>query len=202
VDVPKDGTPTRQRILDAAETLVIEHGFAATSVDRVLAAASTSKGAFFHHFPSKAELGQALVERYVAADVGNLRAALDAVAGVVDPVERAIGFVRFFEEQGDEIMAAQSGCLYISVLTERDLAGSETGGPIRGAIEAWREGYAELLRDALGARASEVDVDGLADHLFATFEGAFLLCRSTGDTSHMRRQLAAYRVLVTALLRG
>jgi TetR/AcrR family transcriptional repressor of nem operon len=202
VDVPKDGTPTRQRILDAAETLVIEHGFAATSVDRVLAAASTSKGAFFHHFPSKAELGQALVERYVAADVGNLRAALDAVAGVVDPVERAIGFVRFFEEQGDEIMAAQSGCLYISVLTERDLAGSETGGPIRGAIEAWREGYAELLRDALGARASEVDVDGLADHLFATFEGAFLLCRSTGDVSHMRRQLAAYRVLVTALLRG
>jgi TetR/AcrR family transcriptional repressor of nem operon len=197
--VPRDGTATRERILDAAEYLVIENGYAATSVDQVLAAASTSKGAFFHHFASKLDLGRALVERYAAADIEQLEAALAETASVADPTERALAFVRVFEDTADELMSAQSSCLYVAVLTERQLAG--TGGePIQRSIDAWREGYAALLRDALGARAARVDVDALADHLFVTFEGAFLLCRSTGDPSHMRAQLATYRTLVAALL--
>ncbi len=196
--MPRDGTATRDRILDAAEHLVIENGFAATSVDQVLDAASTSKGAFFHHFASKLELGRALVRRYVAADLAHLEGALADTEGITDPVERALAFVRVFEDTADELMSAQSGCLYTSVLTERQLA--DTGEPIQGAVVAWREGYAELLRAALGRRSRHVDVDALADHLFVTFEGAFLLCRSTGDSGHMRRQLTTYRTLVEALL--
>lgn len=199
--MPKDGTRTRERILDAAEVLVIEHGFAATSVDRVLEAAGTSKGAFFHHFPTKSELGRALVTRYAAADVANLEAALAAVAVVADPVDRALEFLRYFEDRYADILAVESGCLYISVLAERDLADAETGGPIRDAVTAWREGYATLLLEALGDRAGAVDVDALSDHLFTTFEGAFLLCRSTDDPSHMRRQLATFRTLLESLLR-
>jgi TetR/AcrR family transcriptional repressor of nem operon len=40
----------------------------------------------------------------------------------------------------------------------------------------------------------------LADHVFATFEGAFILARSTNDPGHMRAQLAVLRQLLTALL--
>jgi TetR/AcrR family transcriptional repressor of nem operon len=196
--MPRDGTPTRDRILDAAEHLVIENGFTATSVDQVLDAASTSKGAFFHHFASKLELGRALVRRYVAADLAHLDGALAATEGITDPVERTLAFVQVFEDTADELMSAQSGCLYMSVLTERQLA--DTGEPILGAVVAWREAYAGLLRAALGRRGRRVDVDALADSLFVTFEGAFLLCRSTGDPGHMRRQLATHRTLVQALL--
>ena len=39
--MPKDGTATRTRILDAAEQLVIENGYAATSVDQVLQSVAT-----------------------------------------------------------------------------------------------------------------------------------------------------------------
>ena len=196
--MPRDGTATRDRILDAAEHLVIENGFTATSVDQVLDAASTSKGAFFHHFASKLELGRALVNRYVAADLAHLDGALTATEGITDPVERALAFVQVFEDTADELMSAQSGCLYMSVLTERQLA--DTGEPILGAVVAWREAYAGLLRAALGRRSRRVDVDALADNLFVTFEGAFLLCRSTGDPGHMRRQLTTHRTLVEALL--
>ena len=109
--MPRDGTATRQRILDAAEKLVIENGFAATSVDRVLESSATSKGAFFHHFPSKIDLGRAFVDRYAAADIAHLEQALDATAHVDDPVERALAFVRFFEDAADDLMAEQSSCL-------------------------------------------------------------------------------------------
>jgi TetR/AcrR family transcriptional repressor of nem operon len=198
--MPKDGTITRKRILDAAEHLVIENGYAATSVDQVIAASGSSKGAFFHHFDSKRDLARALVGRYVDADLAQLSRGLEATDRITDPKKRALAFVRVFEDAGDELMAEQSGCLYTSVLTERDLTQDGTADQIRGAVLAWRAAYADLLRAALGHRARSVDVDALADHLFVTFEGAFLLCRSLDDPSHMRTQLRTYRLLLEAVL--
>jgi TetR/AcrR family transcriptional regulator, transcriptional repressor for nem operon len=196
--VPKDGTPTRERILDTAERLVIENGFAATSVDQVIAESGTSKGSFFHHFASKLDLARSLVARYAAADVAQLGEALATVRERTgDPAKQAIEFVRFFEERADEIMSAQSSCLYVSILTERQLAASGTSEQIVGAIEAWRTALAEILRAAL---PKGVDPDALADHVFVTFEGAFLLCRSTGDSGHMRAQLRVLRELFESLL--
>lgn len=198
--MPRDGTATRERILAAAEHLVIENGYAATSVDQVIEASGSSKGAFFHHFDSKRDLARALVGRYVEADLAHLDGALEATAAIDDPAERALAFVRVFEDAGDELMTEQSGCLYTSVLTERQLTHDGTADEIRAAIVSWREAYAELLRAALGRRTRSVDVDALADHLFVTFEGTFLLCRSLGEPEHMRTQLRTYRRLVAAVL--
>jgi TetR/AcrR family transcriptional repressor of nem operon len=47
-----------------------------------------------------------------------------------------------------------------------------------------------------------VDVDELADHLFATFEGAYMMCRALGSADPMRQQLRVYRQLVEALISG
>ena len=44
------------------------------------------------------------------------------------------------------------------------------------------------------------DAKELADHLFATFEGGYLLCRSLGSPEPMRAQLRVYRQLVQSLL--
>lgn len=199
--MPKDGTPTRQRILDVAERLVIDNGFAATSVDQVIAGAGTSKGAFFHHFASKLALAQALVERYAAADIAHLDAAVaHASATTDDPARRVIEFIRVFENSAEELMSAQSSCLYVAILTERQLVSSGTTEQITKAITAWRTTLSHLLRAALGDRVSAVDSEALADHVFVTFEGAFLLCRSMQDNGHMRAQLTILRQLVEALL--
>ena len=45
-----------------------------------------------------------------------------------------------------------------------------------------------------------MDVDALSDHVWVTFEGAFLLARTTGDPGDMRRQLGVLRRLVEGLL--
>ena len=198
--MPRDGRATRERILSAAEQLVIDNGYAATSVDQVITASKSSKGAFFHHFESKRALADALVDRYVAADIAHLEAALDAARRHSDdPVGRAVAFVGYFEEMADEIMREQSGCLYTSILTERELVTSGASDPITKAVVAWREGYAELLREALPV-GSAIDIDALSDHVFVTFEGAFLLARTTGETAQMRAQLRILRELLTALL--
>lgn len=197
--MPRDGRATRERILSAAEALVIENGYAATSVDQVIAASGTSKGAFFHHFESKRALADALVDRYVASDLAHLEAALSAAHEQSDRAAgRAVAFVRYFEDRADEIMDEQSGCLYASILIERELVTTGASDPITKAVVAWREGYADLLRDAL--RDPEIDLDAVADHVFVTFEGAFLLARTTGDPDHMRTQLRVLRQFLQALL--
>lgn len=199
--MPRDGTATRERILTSAERLVIDNGFAATSVDQVIADSGTSKGAFFHHFESKLDLARALVGRYAAADVGQLDAATAYAESLTDdPAGQVDAFMAYFEDRADEIMAEQSSCLYISVLTERQLVTDGTAGPILKAVVAWRDGLARLLGAALGDDRRGIDVDALADHVFVTFEGAFLLARSTGDPGHMRRQLRVLRDLLAALL--
>ncbi|MBX9472988.1 TetR/AcrR family transcriptional regulator [Microcella sp.] len=201
--MPKDGTINRERILESATHLVIENGFAATSLDQVIAAAGTSKGAFFHHFASKFDLAQALTERYVEADIAVLNGALVATSDIVDPVDRLIAFMRFFEDGADELMEEQSSCLYISVLTEQQLITHGTAQSINRAIEAWRHEIVDLLTAAAASAAVDLgDLDALADHVFVTFEGAFLLSRSTGEPSHMRTQLGVVRRLLEGVLRA
>jgi TetR/AcrR family transcriptional repressor of nem operon len=199
--VPRDGTFTRDRILAAARGLVIDNGFRATTVEAVIAESGSSKGAFFHHFPSKRDLADALVAQYVADDLAMLEMGLAAAheAGP-DPVDRAIAFVRFYEDMADEIMSGTTGCLYTSVLVEMDLVDAGTSDPITKAVAIWRERYAELLVAAVGERA-DIDVPALSDHVFVTFEGAYLLARTTGDANQMRRQLGVVRRLLEALLR-
>jgi AcrR family transcriptional regulator len=54
---------TKERILDAAETLFMEHGFEATSVRLITAAAGANLAAANYHFGGKEELFQAVLTR-------------------------------------------------------------------------------------------------------------------------------------------
>src|SRR5437773_8511643 len=54
---------TKERILDAAEALFMEHGFEATSVRVITAAAGVNLAAANYHFGSKEELFQAVLTR-------------------------------------------------------------------------------------------------------------------------------------------
>jgi TetR/AcrR family transcriptional repressor of nem operon len=202
-DVPRDGNPTRERILRVAERLMTDQGYSATSVDQVIAEAASSKGAFFHHFSSKTDLAVQLVERYVAADLAHLDAGRTATAHVTDPTARVVAFLRYYEDRADELMSEQSGCLYATVLAEREFTGGEINEQVAKATRAWRDALAGMLRAALTARRSDVviDVDALADHLYTTFEGGFILCRTYQDRSAMHAQLRIYRQLIEALLR-
>lgn len=60
---PRGPAATKERILDAAETLFMEHGFEATSVRLITAAAGANLAAANYHFGSKEELFQAVLTR-------------------------------------------------------------------------------------------------------------------------------------------
>jgi AcrR family transcriptional regulator len=55
-----DPTPTRARLLEAAAKVFLAQGFGNASMDLVRQHAGVSNGSLYHHFPSKAQLADAL----------------------------------------------------------------------------------------------------------------------------------------------
>ena len=193
----------RERILDAATQLVMERGFSATTVDAILESAEASKGAFFHHFSSKADLGRVLVERYARAD-GELLEHLmtKAEAATSDPAEQLVEFVRLFEEGIEDLSLAQPGCLFVSFIYEQFPGQEDTRALILGDVEAWRARLLAKLTAATEARppALPVDLPSLADQVFTVLEGGFVLARATDDPLKLRDQLRHLRAYLTLLL--
>ena len=80
---PVSRTPQRERrartraaLLRAAGREFAEHGFHQTTLDAVAAAAGVSKGALYHHFPSKEQLFLALLEDRLGAGLSDINAVI------------------------------------------------------------------------------------------------------------------------------
>lgn len=197
--------PIRDRILASARALVLDRGFASTTVDAVLAEAGASKGAFFHHFPSKGALGRAIVDAYVRDDAAFLDDLLErAAAATEDPGEQLVWFVRQLEALADAPLDEQPACLMVSFIYENQLGEAGIGGVVRGSIRYWRERIRERLEAAARTRPhlQDEDLGAMADHVFVTIEGAFLLARAMDDGTALRRQLGQLRRYLEVLLDG
>ena len=98
-------------------------------------------------------------------------------------------------------MAEQPSCLYVSFIYDRQLSQDGTTDVIVDAIAAWRDLLCAKLQAAAGRHPlrRHVDLEDLANHVFVTFEGAFILARSLRDPSQMRRQLRVLRQSLEAL---
>jgi TetR/AcrR family transcriptional repressor of nem operon len=189
--MPRNATATRNRIMDVAQELLLERGFAGTSVDAVIAGASVTKGAFFHHFPSKDDLGLAVLQRYAAVDSETLESLIAAAEEETDdPAEQVVAFVRRFADGAEEFAQNQSGCLFASFIYERELD-ERRNEVIAKGIRHWRERVLGKLEAAAAAHppALPVDLPSLADQVVATFEGGFIIARATNETGHLRAQL-------------
>src|ERR1700721_625406 len=92
---PKRPRPTgaREKLLDASFVLIREKGYSATSVDELCAEAGVTKGAFFHHFPSKDALAVAAANRW-----SELSSAFFKTAPYHkhrDPLDRVLSYLDF-----------------------------------------------------------------------------------------------------------
>ena len=84
---------TKRALVDVAERLFTEHGYANASLDSIVAGAEVTKGALYHHFSGKQALFEAVFER-VEDDAS--RTIEKALKGHRDPWEKARAGLRTF----------------------------------------------------------------------------------------------------------
>ena len=194
--MPRNGTETRNQILGAAERLFLSHGYGGTSVDTILEQTGLTKGAFFHHFPSKHHLAHALIEQYAAMDREHLRATLERADRLSrDPLQQVLILVGLYEEFMEQLTEPFPGCLFASYCYQAGLFDAEVHGILREAVLHWR---AELEPRLL--RAAEqypprlpVSVTEVADGFLAVIEGAFILSKTLAEPGLVASQLRQYR---------
>jgi TetR/AcrR family transcriptional regulator, transcriptional repressor for nem operon len=181
---------TATRILDSAERLVQSRGFNGFSYADVAAELGITKASLHYHFAGKAELGQALIERYAArfaaaleqidADGGDAPAKLDAYARIYAHVLR------------DKRM-----CLCGMLAADYDTLPT----PMREAVIGFFDHNEDWLTRVFeqGRAEGSVDRDGSpredAQALVSGLEGAMLVARPYGDVA--RFETSAARLLAS-----
>lgn len=182
--------------MDAAEELILDRGFAGTSIDAILERTELTKGAFFHHFPSKIELARALVRRYARLDAGKLEENFDRAERLArDPLQQVLIFVGLFEEEMELLTEPYPGCLFASYCYEAGRFDDDIHGVIREALAKWRRRLGEKLRRVMEERdpRMEADPEVLADMLTVIFEGAFIVSKTMAEPEAVALQLRQYR---------
>ena len=77
-------------LLEAALTLFVEKGFAATRAEEVARLAGVSKGTLYLYYPSKEELLKAVIAHYLSARIAATAHEVDRIEGPMTPVLREI----------------------------------------------------------------------------------------------------------------
>ena len=83
----------RQKLLNAAFSVIRTKGYTATTVDDLCETAGVAKGSFFHHFKSKEALAVAAAD-YWSEITGALFAAAP-YHNHADPLDRVLGYIDF-----------------------------------------------------------------------------------------------------------
>jgi len=174
----------RARLIEAARRLVRHKGFAATSVDDLCAAAGVTKGAFFHHFPSKDALGVALIDDWTET-TGAMFAA-HPYNSLPDPLDRVFAYLDLRREiLGQPV--PEFSCVAGTTVQEA----YESSPAIRAAAErSIRSGFGHVLPHLEAALAAHpvpgVTAEGLAQQFQVATQGGIILAKALADPAPAR----------------
>ncbi len=192
---------TRKKLVSATRDLVLQRGFSGAGVDQICAAAGVTKGAFFHHFKTKDEIGQAALADWAAFGMG-----LYAEARA-KPARYPLDHVhRFFEIMAGMVVAAPSPVTCVVGIMSQELANANP--LLRGACATylgnWTEFARQLLEEAKAARKPRVDFEAeeVAWYLNSLWQGSMLVAKTRRDPEIILKNLERARAHVDDLFGG
>jgi len=198
----RKSTDTRERIIEAARALVMEKGFAATSIDEILASAGLTKGAFFHYFKGKRDLARELVEWHARKDLGMFEGlAADAETRTDDPLERVTYFLEAFETIVTNLDDPSPGCMYAVYTYESMQFEPAVRDFVADVLRRWTSIYVRLFQDVIDRYPPALPVTArqLAEMIVSIIEGGLILQRAYGEGRMTGRQSQQFRNYLTLL---
>ena len=200
--LPKKGAQTRERLLDLAESAVLQKGFAGTSIDELITAAEISKSGFFYHFADKNALAKALLERYLERDdaiLDEIFAKADALND--DPLHGFLVGLKLLADMMSDLPSGHPGCLVAAYCYQDQLFSREVRERSAAGVRAWRQRFRARL-DRIAERYPpkiDIDLDDLADMVSSTVDGGIILSKALNDPKALPRQILLYRAFVKAV---
>lgn len=184
---------TASKILDVGQELIQTRGYTSMSFRDIAVQVGIKKPSIIHHFPTKSDLGVAIIQRYR----DTFAAQLDVISE--DPDKSAWDALDFyfspflhFAETPDKVCLCGALSGEMPALPEA----------MRREVKQFMESHQNWLLDVLraGRRRGELNFDEtparLSRVLFNTLQGSLLVKRSTGDPSQLHDAIKAIKKLL------
>lgn len=170
----RDAEQTRQNILEVAADEIHKHGFTATSLSVILKRCDISKGALYHHFTNKMELGYAVFEEiYTPMFIDMWKPALTEE----DPI---VGLCEFFKSMTEQLTCDELACGCPLNNLCQEMSGIDEGFRLR--ILNMQQQLNHLIAVNLQRVSDELkpnlDYSQIAYFIVATFHGSTNLSKS------------------------
>ncbi|HEU0158077.1 MAG TPA: TetR/AcrR family transcriptional regulator [Hyphomicrobiaceae bacterium] len=196
---------TRERILELAEAAVLDKGFAATSIEELIAGAGITKSGFFYHFRDKGELARALMLRYIAhndAVLDDIFVRADELNE--DPLHGFLVALKLFAEMMAELPATHPGCLVASFCYQDRLFDGEVRTLTQTGVRSWRKLFLDRLEIIAGRYPPKValSLEDLADMANTLVDGGIIMSRVLVDKTILPRQILLYREFIRTVFLG
>ena len=184
---------TKERILARAASLFQKHGFHATSLQHLLAAAEVTKGTLYHYFPGKDELGLIVLERAKSDFVATLDRVLDAPSP-----GRALARFFDFVLQIHRRRGFVGGCLFGNTALEMSDADQRFVQSVEQLFREWIGRMEKVIGAAQknGEVRADVSPRKLALMLVSTIEGGIMLARLQKKEGPLKACLDGLKVLL------
>jgi len=182
--------------------LVRQKGFAATSIDDLCRRAGVTKGGFFHHFASKEALAVHGAEQWTARAQELIFTQPDWTR-IEDPLARLLAHIDFRLQMIDG--PAEGYSCFVGTMVQEIFASNDN---IRAACDASITAYAERLAEDIRPAidlygvAQDVTALGLAFHIQAVLQGAFIMAKAKGDPAIARDSVIHLKRYVEMLFGG
>jgi TetR/AcrR family transcriptional regulator, transcriptional repressor for nem operon len=188
---PKQTDITRDRILDAAFSEIHRHGYQAASISNILAKTGLTKGALYHHFPAKHDLGLAVVDEIILA--GMQAMVFDPLRESDDPLTALLEIIERKSETAN-LESVRLGCPLNNLMQEMSPLDDEFKNRILAVLNLWQDTIADALLRAQGQGriGRGVDCNAVALFIVSSWEGCI------GVTKNMQ-SVQAHRVCMGQL---
>jgi TetR/AcrR family transcriptional regulator, transcriptional repressor for nem operon len=195
----KTGTTTKERILDAAEGLMLEKSFHSVGLNEILTAVNVPKGSFYHHFGSKEQFGIELLRHYMARAYEHKKTWLQDRSQFPDALERMLrymegGMAKFIENGCRPI------CLVVKLCGEVATFSDGMRQELAAGFVEWDKLTVEVIREGQkqGVISKSISASEAVIVLGSVWIGSMLRAQVMRNVSPMRTAIAFIRSYLSA----
>ena len=175
--VTKQTDLTRDKLLQAAFNEIHLHGFQAASIANILRDTGLTKGALYHHFPTKQELGLAVIKEVVSNQLDLM--IFQRMRESEHPVQTLLQIIDESIKQ-TELEAISLGCPLNNLMQEMSPLDKDFQSCLNSILSVWQSAVEDALRSGQKAGLVKRDVDCHASALFivSAWEGCIGISKS------------------------
>lgn len=168
---------TREKLLSLAFCEIHRQGFQGASIANILESTELTKGALYHHFPTKHALGLAVVDEIIAPQLESMvfQPLRDSANPVATLLEIIAGVASFLGDEG--IML---GCPLNNLMQEMSPLDEQFRGHLNSILETWQQTISTALLDGQANHIIKADVDCPSAALFiiSAWEGCISIAKN------------------------